>query len=41
MIKHWVAMAPPFLGALKALKVLLGGNSDYIFSLGIGLHFEG
>lgn len=30
-------MAPPFLGSLKALKVAIGGNLEYIFPLGIGL----
>ena len=41
LIKQWVSITPPFLGAIKALRVILGGNSDYLLPLGLGLHFEG
>jgi hypothetical protein len=40
-IKLWVSAAPPLLGAMSALKSILGGNEDYFFLKMMGLHFTG
>jgi hypothetical protein len=40
-IKLWVSAAPPFLGAMSALKSVLGGNKDLLFFGFFGLHFNG
>eukprot|EP01016_Furgasonia_blochmanni_P017559 TRINITY_DN20296_c0_g1_i1.p1 TRINITY_DN20296_c0_g1~~TRINITY_DN20296_c0_g1_i1.p1 ORF type:complete len:493 (-),score=125.04 TRINITY_DN20296_c0_g1_i1:34-1512(-) len=41
LIKHYVSMAAPFTGAMKALDIAIGGNKDYMIGLNIGFHYPG
>jgi hypothetical protein len=40
-IKLWVAATPPFLGAMQALKCVLGGDDEYFYLNSVGFHFSG
>ena len=39
LIAHWLALGPPFRGAAKVSEVLIGGNKDFVFPMGFGIHF--
>ena len=39
-LKLWMAITPPFLGAMQATKVVLGGDDEYFFFKMIGFHFN-
>lgn len=39
-IKMWFSMAPPFLGAMKAIQDTLGGEDMYFFLKTLGFHFK-
>lgn len=39
-VKLWIAIAPPFLGAMKAMQDVLGGEDMYYFMKTIGFHFK-
>ena len=40
LIKSWVNVAGPLLGAPKAIKTLISGDSEFLFFKMIGLHFK-
>ena len=39
-IKLWIGATPPFLGAMQATKVVLGGDNEYYFGNVVGFHFN-
>ena len=39
-IKLWMAVAPPFLGAMQSTKSMIGGDDEYFFLGEIGFHFK-